>query len=290
MKVLIIGASSLLGGKLFEILSQKYEVIGTYYTHNINSCIPMNITDPISLREILTKIRADVVINSVAITNTDYGETHKKEAYLVNFRAVRHLAKFFNGKIVQISTDYVFDGEKGFYSEYDSPNPLNYYGLTKLMAETLLQSSKKDSLIIRVSGLYGYNKQGYNKFIECNIHNSDVKACFDLISSPTLTDDVAKGIMHLLEADENGIFHIAGPKAISRYEFQCLIKRVFKLNGRVIPVFAEEVNFIAKRPKNSSLTMTKLNVYTHDPISGLYEVLKSMRSNNEVVSKHLGLS
>jgi dTDP-4-dehydrorhamnose reductase len=281
LRIFLIGASSLLGGKMLEILPKKYEVIGTYNTNFIQHLLKLDITNPIALRSVLMKIKPDIVINTAALTNTDYCEAHRKEAYKVNFRAVSYLVKFFKGKIVQISTDYVFDGEAGFYNEFCTPRPINYYGLTKLLAETVIQSTRKDYLIIRVSGLYGYNKIGSNKFIKLNLHNNDVKACFDLISSPTLTDDVVNSMVRLLETNETGIFHIAGPKAISRYEFQCLIKDVFNLKGKVIPISAKEMNFVAKRPKNSSLISTKIRLFVHDPISGLRKISNQMACKNK---------
>ena len=109
--------------------------------------IYLDITNKELVKKILKSTTPDILINTAAITNTNYCETHKKRAYEVNVEGVRNLVEFFRGsKFIQISTDYVFDGKKGKYKKKEKPNPINFYGLTKLKGENIIQNSGIDYL------------------------------------------------------------------------------------------------------------------------------------------------
>jgi len=149
------------------------------------------------------------------------------------------------------------------YKEDDKPNPINYYGLTKLQGENFVKEICNDWLILRTSTLYG--KHNLRKcfatwLIEELKLNKKVKIATDQFTSPTLIDDLAEMILKLIEKDENGIFHAAGSERISRYEFATKIAEIFNLNQNLIqPVKMCDLEWKAKRPKDSSLNVTKIS-------------------------------
>ena len=162
-KLLILGASGLTGYKLVQLGAQKFDVYGTY---NIRGIIPrkneslfkLEVTKEEDLRKIFTEIKPDVVINTIALHNVDYCETHQEEAFSVNAKAVGIIANLcnnFGSRLIQISTDFVFDGRQGNYSELDVPNPLNVYAKSKLEGEVQAKKSVSYS-IIRPSVVYGW--------------------------------------------------------------------------------------------------------------------------------------
>jgi dTDP-4-dehydrorhamnose reductase len=267
MRILVTGSSGLLGSKVVDKLSKIYEVIPTYATKKIyENSVKLDICFPNEVKEIFNKYKPDITIHAAAITNVDACEIDKETAWLTNAIGTKNIAeacKEFNSKLIYISTDYIFDGEKGMYKEDDKPNPINYYGLTKLQGENFVKEICKDWLILRPSTLYG--KHDFKKcfatwVIEELKQNKKLKIATDQFTSPTLTDDLVEIILKLIEKDEKGIFHASGRERISRYEFAMKIAEVFNLDKNLIqPVKMCDLEWKAKRPKDSSLDVTKIS-------------------------------
>ena len=194
--------------------------------------------------------------------------------------------------LVYISTDYVFDGERGFYSEDDVPNPVNYYGLTKLLGEVAVSSSLPDnSLIVRVSGLYGYSPTGKRNFgitaLEKMLKNEEVKAFTDQYLSPTYVPFLAEKLLRLVErgSEINGVVHVAGER-VSRYEFALLLARILGRDQELVkPTSMEELRLPARRPRDSSLDTSRaqalgLGLPSHEEcIRHFIDLYKSMRGS-----------
>ncbi len=163
---------------------------------------------------------------------------------------------------VYISTDYVFDGEKGLYREDDVPNPVNYYGLSKLLGEIAVESIIPDkSCIVRVSGLYGYSPTGKKNFginaLEKLLRGEEVKTFYDQHLSPTYVRFLAQEIVKMIEKRITGILHVAGERA-SRYEFAIALAEILGVDRSLIrPVSMHEIKLVAKRPRDSSLDTSK---------------------------------
>lgn len=260
MIVLITGVSSSPGYKTAISLASKYEVVGTYNEHQVN--IPGATTIKADLTRDSTRLisdyRPDVVIHMAAIGNVDQCEEQLELCYRVNVLASRELltaAHRIGSAIYYLSTDYVFDGERGMYTEDDVPRPINYYGLTKLLAEEITRAL--GGSIVRVAWIYGTGPGRPNfgrTVVEKLMRGEAVTAITDQWSSPTLNTIIGEAFTKLLSMGFTGIIHVVGPR-LSRYEFARAIARYFGFNEELIkPVRLGDVNYRARRPRDSSLS------------------------------------
>lgn len=266
MKVLIIGGSGLLGMKLIEHL-KKYNH-DVYATFNQNLIIQDNfsyldITHQESVYNTFKKINPDLVIHTAALTNVDECEKNQKKAFDVNVHGtinVSNAVEKIGAKIVYISTDYVFDGKKGLYSEEDKVNPINYYGVTKLNGEEVVENSCTNYLIARTSVIYGCNKNNFALWAIDKLKKSEeLGIVTDQYVSPTLNTDLSEQLTVLIENGKNGIFHTAGGERITRFDFVKVIAEVFGFNERLIsPLRMKDMDWIAKRGRDSSLDVSKI--------------------------------
>lgn len=272
MKILLTGATGLLGYNLLKPLVEKgYEVIAMY--HNV---IPENSLYDIAWLKIdlehqekiiqaMKEMTPDVIIHTAAYTDVDGCEVNKEKSYRVNYLATKtiaHIASKVRAFVIYVSTDYVFDGEKGMYKENDLPNPINYYGLTKLLGEVAISSIiPENSLIVRTSGLYGYSPTGKKNFgiisLEKLMKGEEVYAFHDQILSPTYVYALAMELVKIVNEGITGLIHLAGER-LSRYEFARTLAKVVGADETLVkPISISDVKLIAKRPRDSSLDTTK---------------------------------
>lgn len=266
MRVLITGSSGRLGFKLVKYCTRYFEVIPTHMNEKLyKDSIKLDICSKEALQPIF-KIRPDVVIHTAAMTNVDACEVDKEAAWLVNVEGTKNLAEAvekLGSKLVFVSTDYVFDGKKGMYRETDKPNPINYYGKTKLEAEKIVERTCKDFIIVRSSVLYGSHPSKLN-FVSWLIQElksgKNVNVVTDQFVSPTLTDNLAEMIIELVKREENGIFHAAGRERTSRFDLAMRVAEIFDLDKTLIkPITSDELSWKARRPKDSSLDVSKIS-------------------------------
>jgi dTDP-4-dehydrorhamnose reductase len=264
MKTLIIGGSGFLGSSLVGSLNGSSQ--STYHQNRIfPNQIPMDLADEASIRKCLAETKPDVVLHCGGLTNTDFCEANRDLANRVNCLGTEVLLKGFNGKVIYFSTDYVFDGEHAPYNEHSQTNPLNHYGKTKLAAERVVLD-KPQNLVVRVSGLYGFNEKN-NRFINGLRSRRVIKASQELISTPTYIGDITKAVPEFM--DMSGILHFTGEQSFSRYDFAKLTVESLGLDTEVI---AQESKGIARKPRNSSL----VSVYSLRKTS-VDEALKEIR-------------
>ena len=304
MKVLVIGGSGLLGYKLVEKASEKYDTFLTYNFRpvQIEGCTALKLDkcDREAVFELLEKIKPDVVIDTAALHNVDYCETHPKEAWKVNVEGTRNVAeacKKIGARIIFISTDYVFDGTKGRYTEEDEPNPLSYYAKTKLEAEKIIQSLGISYIIARPSVIYGWNpnevlglKSSSGKSINFVVwalqkleKGEEIKAVTDQYNCPTLADNLAEALLIMASSEKQGIYHTAGKDCVNRYQFTLKIAEVFNLDKSLVkPVTSEIFKQIAKRPKKCCLDVSKAERDFKVKFLTVEEGLKLMKSQREV--------
>lgn len=191
----------------------------------------------------------------------------------------KHMAaRIVKSHLIYVSTDYVFDGTKGMYREDDIPNPINYYGLTKLIAEVLVSSSDLLYTIIRPSAIYGVggSKKSFAEFVAEKLSKGEeVKALVDQYVSPTLNVLLAKVIAEAVELKPMGILHVAGER-MSRYEFAIKIAEALNLPKELIKEtsVADMKTWIAKRPKDSSLDTSKARYLLKTKFYDMTEALK----------------
>jgi len=300
MDILVTGASGLLGSRLAKLLIYKgYKIYTGYYSNKPNYGIPvkLDVSNENNISKVIDEIKPDVIIHSAALTNVDVCETNKKLAWKINVLGTRNIAlysKRIKSFLIYISTDYVFDGSKGFYKEDDQPNPINYYGFTKLRGEEEVKNLVDEYCIVRPSVIYGSTPaSGKINFalwvIEKLKNNESINVVTDQWNSPTLNTNLAEMLIEVLEKRLTGIYHLAGATRINRYEFAKLIAEVFSLNKELIkPIDSNKISWIARRPKDSSLDVRKaLSTLSHKPykIEDALNVLKNEYYSIDTSSK-----
>jgi dTDP-4-dehydrorhamnose reductase len=260
----IIGAKGRLGSKLVE-----------------KGCIGLNcnITDIESLKQAFGNGDFETVINCAAFTDVDGAEKERLSAYGVNSYGPQNIAKYFSGKIVHISSDYIFDGLNGPYSEDDVANPLNAYGFSKYLGEVSLRPYMDRTLVIRTTVLYDSGNK--NNFIRA-VHNQlledkAVKVPKTIIGNPTNVEHLAIGILDAIDKNITGILNISGKTRMSRFETAVEIARFFNLDTKNIfdsPAWGD-----AKRPEQVGFVLDKaqkLGVPLFTLWQGLHEYKHSM--------------
>lgn len=269
MKVLITGGSGLLGSKLAEVLIRSnYHVYTGFLKHipTLGEKVRVDITDNDSVDQVFDKIRPDVVVHAAALTNVDKCELDQELAYRTNVLGTRNIvrnSKKYSAFLVYVSTDYVFDGKKGLYSEGDEPNPINYYGYTKLLGEQEVKENLDEFCIVRPSVIFGaITATGKTNFVLWVIDrlskHEKIKIVTDQWVSPTLNTNLAYMINEIIERKLSGLLHLSGATRINRFDFVKLIAKIFDLNDTLIyPVNMDDIRWVARRPRDSSLNVNK---------------------------------
>jgi len=266
MRILITGAFGQLGHALQSVLlkKSKYELICTgRKVKKGQEGIPIDIRNQVALKELINTTAPDILINLAAMTNVDACELNPKLAGEINVAGLEHICDSFKGKIIHLSTDYVFDGTSGPYKEDDPLNPISIYGKTKLASEHILLEKDIKNLVIRGNVLYDYSPHTSASFLNWVVSslkgNQEIKVVEDQFNNPTWTRSMSDIIELSIENDLEGIIHWGDSVHISRFEFAKLIAKKFSLNESLIkPVLTSELNQPARRPLQSGLSTEKL--------------------------------
>ena len=272
-RVMVTGSNGLLGQKIVDLLSHlgNYHLLLTskhersVFAEESLRYVKMDVTKRQDVRKVVDEFEPEIIVNTAAITNVDLCETERELAWKVNVGAVEHLsyaAKLCGAHMVHISTDYVFDGKSGPYDELAVPNPISYYGRTKLASENVLRASEIPCTIVRTMILYGIGVNVKSNFALWLIKNlsehKSVRVVNDQISNPTLVDDVAFAILKVIELGRAGVYHVAGRDLASRADFSFAIAKTFELDSRLItPVKTAMMKQPAPRPLNSGFITLK---------------------------------
>jgi dTDP-4-dehydrorhamnose reductase len=288
LKLLITGASGLYGSKLAQMaLAKNIEV----YSSDIQglsvygSFVKLDISGKEQVEEAFKTIKPDVVVHAATLTDVDKCETNKELAWKVNVEGTKNIfeaAKSAGSFLIYISTDYVFSGEKGNYKETDKPDPINYYGLTKLKAEEIVQT-QKEYFIGRPSVIYGSTPAaGKVNFalwlIETLGKGERVKIVTDQWNTPTLNTNLAEMTLEVIERRLTGVYHTCGATRVSRLEFAEQIAEAFGLDKSLIDkVLSSQFTWPAKRPMDSSLDTSKAQkTLQHKPLD-MSKALKQLK-------------
>ena len=254
--ILLTGAYGQLGLSFWELFHSKYEIFCSGRNYNRKSGIYLDITNSIMCDEVLNSVKPDLVINFAALTNVDLCEQKPELAYSINLGGLTNIIDLFDGPIVQISTDYVFDGENGPYEENDLTNPINVYGVSKLESEKILFENSKDNLVIRTNVLYDYSINASASFLNWVVESlkkeNEISIVEDQWSNPTWTSSLAVVIEKAIDKGLSGLFHWGDGDWISRYEFANKIANAFNLKTSLIkPILTSDLNQKARRPLKS---------------------------------------
>lgn len=292
-RVLVTGSGGLLGSRLVSLLAGKgYEVIAIYREHPPPSAegvkpVKLDVTDWVRLEDLILKTQPDIVIHAAAYTDVDGCERDKSRAWKVNVEATRSIvraSRVVNAHLVYVSTDYVFDGERGMYRESDTPYPVNYYGLTKLVSEELVRSSELLYTIVRPSAIYGVggSKKSFAEYVAEKLsHGEKVRALIDQYVSPTYNGLLAEALAEIAELKPLGVLHVAGPR-MNRYEFAVRVAEVLELPAELIEQSKTEEfkrGWIARRPRDSSLDTSKAQEILETPFHDINLALERFRED-----------
>lgn len=285
-KVLVIGASGLVGKNLCKTLEwNAIEAKGTYYSRPIEGMLKLDVKDQGAVQSCLETLRPEVVFLAVITRGgVDYCETHPEEAHALNVEGTKNVAiaaARWGAKLVYYSTDYIFDGKAGPYSEEDDPNPINVYGQTKLEAEKLIQEICSSWLIVRTTGVFGWDKESRNFAMQVWKHLSAGKSMRvpnDQWGNPTLAGYLVEVSVRLIEMGAQGIFNVVGKDRMPRSELGKALAKVLALDPNLIlPAPTSELDQVAFRPLQGGLKTEKLEwILRTEPIS-LDEALKCLR-------------
>jgi dTDP-4-dehydrorhamnose reductase len=248
-RILICGSNGLLGQRLALMLSSQtdYEVLNTsqdrsfVFDDRLFDYTQLDITKKGDVKSLISSFHPTAVLNAAAATNVDWCEAHREEAWKINVVGVENLVEAtrkVGARLVHISTDYVFDGNHGPYSEDDKPSPINYYGKSKLASENAVRIGDISYTILRTIVLYGAGIEIKESFPHWAVRNlragNHIRCVEDQISNPTHVLDLAFAVVKSFELNRDGIYHVCGKERASRYDFALRVAEVFGLDAGLI--------------------------------------------------------
>ncbi|WAC10383.1 SDR family oxidoreductase [Dyadobacter pollutisoli] len=273
-RILITGSNGLLGQKLVEMLVEKpsIETIATARGenrlpfHEGYQYLEMDITNPADVDHVLAATRPHVIIHTAAMTNVDQCEMEKDACWKLNVTAVEILiaaCKKYNIFFEHLSTDFIFDGTSGPYSEEDLPNPVSFYGWSKYAAEKAVMSSDIQWAITRTVLVYGIahdmSRSNIILWVKKSLEEGNsIKVVTDQFRTPTLAEDLALGCFLIADQQAQGIFHISGKDFLTPYEMAIMAADYFSLDKSLIsPTDASAFSQPARRPPRTGFDLTK---------------------------------
>ncbi len=289
-KVLVTGANGLLGQQIVTHLKDSLEVMATgrddmLALGDVCDYSKCDITKRTEMIDLVKSYKPQYIVNSAAYTNVDMAEEEKELCWRINVSGVENLAQAAQStgaKLVHISTDYVFDGKDGGYHEESTPNPLGYYGRSKLAGENAILASGVEHMILRTMVLYGRGinlKPNFAIWLINNLqHNRNVRIVDDQFGHPTIADDLAMAIKLLIEKDSYGIFHVVGDECDNRFNFSLKLADIFGFDKALIsPIKTAELNQKAPRPLKSSFKLDKLYAEIDFKLSNIEAGIKKIK-------------
>lgn len=274
MTILITGANGFLGHYLTsQLLEKGHTVIATGkgecrlpFAGNENfQYISMDFTDPFTVHDVFEEISPEVVVHAGAMSKPDECEEQQWQSYLTNVEGTVTLllnAEEHKSFFVFVSTDFVFGGEKGMYKEEDNRDPVNFYGKTKQEAEDAVQEYEYDWAIVRTVLVYGKPSAGRSNLltvVKDKLEKGEEYSVFDdQVRTPTFVEDLAAGMVAIIEKKALGIYHISGEDILTPYEMACKTADLLGLDTALIKkVTAETFSQPAKRPAKTGFNIEK---------------------------------
>ncbi|MFA6296277.1 MAG: NAD(P)-dependent oxidoreductase [Patescibacteria group bacterium] len=298
-KVLITGGTGLLGLSLIQNAPRNYDIFATYHRFptkilpDFSNCkyISLDVTDKKNVMKLFKKNKPKYLIHTASIGSVDFCEQHKKEAFKINVLGGRNMieaCKKYDTKIIYTSSNAVFDGKNPPYKESDQTKPLDYYGKTKLQTEKDILKNNIKYCIVRLMTMYGWNHCNERPnpvtwLLDELKNNRQVKVVDDIYNNHLYVKDAAKAIWQIIKKNKSKIYHLAGPKTISRFDLSLNVAKTFKLNQNLIqPVDSSFFPSLAPRPKDTTYQINKmikeLGVKPMSPLKGLLDMKKNQPS------------
>ena len=290
MKVLVLGGSGLIGKSLLKLNNNKLDIVATYNTNQINMEEVVSVkcslpTDFNKLENTIISEKPNVIVNTMGYSNIDFCEINKEETHQLHVKITEKIAKLattYNIKTIFLSSDYVFNGKKGNYVESDLPNPINYYGKTKLEAEKIILKQPQN-VVFRTSVIYDWDfRVRFFNYVVNNLKNQkQIEATCDVFNSVTLVDSLIQSIFLAIKKDVSGLFHVVDSTCVNRFDFAKSIVEIFKFDDKLImKISIDDIDIVAKRPKNACLNNFKakkeLGIKFKTLEEGIRQVLKKV--------------
>ena len=266
--LLVVGGSGLVGSKVAGLASESFHVVATY--REVKPTIPGVDFVPLHKERVeeamalVRRTKPSSVVDTAAMHNVDRCEEERELAWQVNAGstgAIARVATDVGARYLFVSTDFVFDGQRGEYREQDAARPVNYYGETKLAGEHAALAASADHLVARPSVIYGWDDTRLNfaTWVLSSVREGKpINVVTDWIGSPTFADSLAASILRLLEIPDGGVYHLAGAEGMSRHAFAVRLLKAFGLDPSLArPVRSADLDMKAPRPPNSSLSSAK---------------------------------
>ncbi len=296
MRILVTGASGLLGAKVAELAHDiGHDVYSAYLNHIPKGIKPLHldIADRLEVFKKIEEIKPKSIIHCAALTDVDRCEVNQSLAKKINVDGSRFLAEASlktKSYLVYVSTDYVFEGSKGMYKEDDDTVPVNFYGFSKLQGEKVVNKTTRNLLICRPSVIFGALTESWEKnftdwVIQSLNKKSEINVVEDQIVSPTLNTNLAGMLIEACEKRITGIYHMAGASRISRYDFSVMLAEVMHLDKNFIKrAKMKDMAWLAKRPIDSSLNVNKAHSNFQTKPMNLNEALYVLKEEIELAS------
>ena len=286
MRVLVTGANGLVGSRLVALLAARGHSVSAFGRGNRRGNGPgtytsVDLTDELALSEAILAVRPEVVVNAASMTDVDVCESASVQAFRVNGVAPGAIARStreLGAHLVQVSTDYVFDGEAGPYAEEAVPNPRGVYALTKHIGEQAVRALSDSWAIARTAVVYGWPPSGRPNFgawlVEALRSGRPVPLFIDQYVSPSLADSVAEQLAEVAERRLDGIWNVCGADVVNRVQFGEALCGVFGLSTKtIVPTPLAKANFKSPRPVHAGLRTDKAAAHLTVKPLGLAESL-----------------
>jgi dTDP-4-dehydrorhamnose reductase len=285
MKIFITGGSGLFGSKVAEIAQARGDEVFSGYAHNLpeyGRAVKFDLLDEKTISELVGKIEPEVIIHSAALTDVDRCEREQELAYKMNVdgtRAIATAAEKAGSFLIYISTDYVFDGLCGMYREDDRPNPVSYYGYSKLLGEQFCRGC-----IARTCVIYGSRpasgKVNFALWLLNSLNSGkEVRVVTDQFITPTLNTNLARMVLETADRRLCGVYNLVGATRISRYDYALELAREFDLDkSLILPSRMADLMWAAKRPIDSSLDTSKARAELMERPLPLNKALRTLRA------------
>lgn len=296
MKVVVTGATGLVGYRLMQLLSGKEEVIGFYHRekplNQAGSWYPVNLQSREEVRNTLDTLHPSVIIHCAASCQPVHCEQHPQETLSINYGGTIYLAEWAAAHhcfLVHVSTDLVFDGRQGDYREEDHVHPISIYGWSKLAAEEAVRTRGGNWCIVRTALIYGRSPGGNRSADEILVHSwkqgRPTPLFVDEYRTPTATGELAEKLIEVAQQKITGLLHIAGRECLSRFEFGGKIAKLLGFPLQLLlPRKIEEVVSVPPRAPNVSMNISKARTLLATPFRSVEENLRQEYGLSEPLS------
>jgi len=255
MRIALTGVTGTLGRAIIKLFSSSYEIfpIGRE---------KLNLEKIEDVYKFFLELDVDVIIHAGALTGVDLCEIEREKAIKINWLATRSIARATEKRgitLIYISTDYVFDGEKEIYMEWDSPNPICSYGKTKYFGEQEIIHSTSRYFIVRSSWIYGKGGKNFFSKLPELLKRGKIEAVLDQWSAPTYAPDLAKALLAIIEENPPyGVYHAPGGEGATPFTVAHEVSSILNLSAEIVPIRWQDLKLPAKRPKRSLLVNNAL--------------------------------